>query len=147
METLRLGEAIKFGSKGNATGFMGAGWSTHQNSPTSTWSVDHVATLNLRLAGGAPRIKLTLEAAPFLSDDKVLRQEMNIYLNGSWIGFVHAEEFSATTHVFAGDLVNAAAGNLFSFVIPTARVPAKLGMGSDLRCLGFAFQSIALDRA
>ncbi len=147
MEMLRLGEAIKFGSNGNSAGFLGVGWSSHQDAPTATWSTDHVATLNLRLAGGAPRIKMTIEAAPFLADDKLLHQEMNIYLNGAWIGFVHAGEFSTTTHVFPGDLINAAAGNLFSFVIPTARVPARLGLGADLRCLGFAFQSLTLDRA
>lgn len=147
MEMLRLGEAIKFGSKGNCAGFLGVGWSTHQDSPTSTWTTDYVATLNLRLAGGAPRIKLTIDATPFLADDQVLHQEMNIYLNGAWIGFVHAGEFSTTAHVFPGDLINAAAGNLISLVVPTARVPAKLGLGADLRCLGFAFQTLTLDRA
>jgi hypothetical protein len=145
MGMLKLGESIKFGAKGNLTDFAGVGWSSHQDSPIATWSAEHVATLDARLPAGAPRVKLLVQASPFLCEGKIAFQQMNIYVNGLWVGFVHAEGFSRTAHVFAGDMLNAG-NNMLSFVIPTARVPAALGIGADERCLGFAFESVALER-
>ncbi len=146
MGMLRLGEAIKFGTEGNSGDFIGSGWSSLQDSPSATWTTDHVATLNIRLAAGAPRIKLLVEAEPFLADNKITHQEANIYINGLWAAFVRAEAYSQTAHVFSGDLLNAVGNNIIAFVMPTARVPAKMGIGSDERCLGFAFQTVTLER-
>jgi len=147
MEMLKLGETIQFGSKGNFFDFAGPGWASHDDTPGSTWTADHVATLNVGMLAAVPRIKMTLEAAPFLADGKISHQEMNIYLNGLWIGYVRSEDNFIETFLFPANWLDKRGENVFSFAIPTARVPAKIGAGPDMRCLGFAFQSLKFDPA
>lgn len=147
MAILKLGKSIKFGSNGNFSGFAVTGWTTYLDMPNSTWTVENVATLKVQLIGGASRVKMAVDATPYLAEGKLSHQEMNIYVNGLWLGFVHASEWSNTTHILLPGMMDMRGENLISFVVPTARIPASLGAGADQRCLGFAFQGVTFDRA
>ena len=95
---------------------------------------------------GAPRVRMTVDATPFLAEGKISHQEMNIYVNGLWLGFVHGDQWAANSFVIAPGMLDLRGESLISFVIPTARIPAKIGAGADQRRLGFAFQIVTFDR-
>jgi hypothetical protein len=147
MAILKLGEAIKFGTNGNFANFAGTGWTPYPDTPNSTWTVDYVATLKVQLLGAVPRVKMSVDATPFLVEGKISHQEMNIYVNGFWLGFVHAGEWAVNSFILSPSMMDGRGDSVFSFVIPTARIPAKIDAGADQRCLGFAFQGVTFDRA
>ena len=72
-------------------------------------------------------------------------QDLTVYLNGLWIGFIRAERPIALIARFpAAYLVHRE--NLLTFVMPNAACPREIGVGPDARRIGFAFQEIALGR-
>jgi hypothetical protein len=132
---------VTFGSRGNYGNWAGVGWSVPEYD--WTWMDGYQATLEFRAP--PPRFDqlLTVQVMPVQSQ---LRQFMDIYLNGRFIGILAGtpERTDQWTFPVRRKLFDLEDPNVFAFSCPHAVIPAEEGSGADQRRLSFAFLALTL---
>lgn len=141
MEHLALNERIGFGFDGNAAPYLGAGWSTTTEHALMTWTSETTAEFRFRAAAPRNDKKIVIEFDAFTHGDAVREQQVWVYLNGWFVGFVKATGYCRTTFNLRS-LQFATRGNVLSFVIPTAVSPSSVSLGEDARVLGICMKTI-----
>jgi hypothetical protein len=138
------GDAVAFGSQGNASKWQGSGWSAPE--ATSNWTVRHDAILTLT-PGSVPDgdVELTAQARAFTSPPSLPSQRVEISVNGEalgvWTVLAGVAEYKTVIPrrlLAAGQPVN------IRFGLPDARSPLSLQLSSDPRRLGINLSALRL---
>lgn len=127
------GKIIDFTKKGNATSYIGDGWSDPEEG--GTWTDSLNATLHFKLRPTKNDVMLALSCDPFLFANKITYQELTIYVNHLRAGLVIIEG----TTIFKmriPHLMLSPQNNRIDFYLPKATSPSSIEAGSDLRRLG-----------
>lgn len=142
---MSLGEKLLFGSSGTAVRFLGRGWD-ELGSDDGRWSVDHVADFLFELSP-PPQSDMTLdiEMVPFVRAPQLVRQSVEIYINGLWAGFFSARSPVTASTTIRTEMLRMRGTNVLSFVFPDACSSIELGIGKGARSFGFNFQSLRLN--
>jgi Sulfatase len=140
--TYNLGEAIRFGSRGNAAAYQSYGWGEAGHG--FTWTIGKRSTMAIPLPSSNPG-PLILEAtlSPLVVGGKLDRQLIGVYANGEKVGeWVAAEngQYKAAipARLSASGLIE------LRFDLPDATSLAQLGVNDDRAVLGLQMESIAL---
>ena len=133
---------IRFGETGDYRTYSPFGFAD-EPSADQTWSDAFVAGLVFLLSPARQRPHLVIEADPYVVAQRLPYQDLTVYLNGRWIGFVRAAQTIVLDCTFDNDYLSTR-DNRLCFVMPAASRPHDLGQGPDMRRLGFAFRSVVL---
>lgn len=139
MNTLGLGDSIVFGRNGNYMSFQPEGFGS-EDSSGYTWNDGYSASLKFQVVAPVDRISINVD--PYIAE-RVSSQDLFIYLNGLWIGFSRVRQ-ADVLQCPIGPRYVVPGQNVLAFVMPNATSPKEIGLGSDLRRLGFAFREIAV---
>jgi len=138
VQLLDLATGIDFGSVGNLKEFSPTGFSPVPEE-TSTWSESVRAELTFRLPPLRFDLHFSVHVHPYIVESAGLpTQECWIYLNGLFLQYCKLR-WSAEIAFDVTREQLAVRGNRLSFVMPNAASPSSLGIGNDIRRLGFAF--------
>ncbi len=137
--TINYNEPITFGANGGAVDLNCAGIDFSDSD--KSWTVAPVAELDVQLPFARQDVVVELEASPFLVPDKILAQNVFIYLGGLFVGFYKLKGHAIRAFPVNRSVVSGRATRL-SLVIPTATSPSALDLSEDLRELGIYLTSI-----
>jgi len=145
--TYPLGHVIDFGLLGDATRYCEVGWS--QSELWGTWTDGNVARLRIApVANEGIQLIFVARLLTFVNPLHV-RQHVDVLINGrlvnQWI-FDSPEETERTVRM-PPDLLYYPETIEITFVIPTARSPAELGLSDDSRRLGIGLVHARIDAA
>jgi len=131
---------IAFGAEGDYKPFAGDGWHPDDPGSTYTWA-SHNAILEMPIE--PVNVDLTLELDVIPAPAEGVRQELFVFVNGSFVAFFSASEAGAKTATLEARFFTEPR-TIFTFVMPRAVRLSDRGQSSDHRLLGLAFRSITL---
>jgi hypothetical protein len=125
------------------------GWATPEDS--HTWNNGTDAELDLAVQQVSGAMTMTITGHPFVKP-KHPHQSITIYANGYRLGFwrLKTEEVAYLTVVVQPEHWFRRGGHFVLnvvFSMPDSIVPSELGIGLDMREIGFCFNSIKLSPA
>lgn len=129
---------ILFAPWGEGRGhLLPGGWGEEEPDP-GVWSVSSMARMAFRLPRPRNQTFLAVELLPFIPCPGIASQLVEVQLNGRRLGELLMQEPKQQVAVFAVEqsLLAASPFAVLSFVMPRARSPQSLGLGSDSRSLG-----------
>jgi hypothetical protein len=145
--TYSLGQVIGFGLLGDATRYCEAGWS--QSELWGTWTDGDVAKLRIAPVAKAGIQLIFVARLRAFVNPRHVRQHVDVLVNGrfvdQWI-FDGAEDTDRMVRL-PSDVSYYPETIEITFIIPTARSPAELGLSDDSRRLGIGLVRACLDAA
>ncbi|NPV70653.1 MAG: sulfatase-like hydrolase/transferase [Firmicutes bacterium] len=134
------GSEIRFGEGGNAEHYQGMGWSLPEEG--FTWTDGESASLLIPIDPSQSDVVLKATLSPFIKGD-IDKQRVEIYVGedrlGEWVVAKPGEYEIVIPEALVRDSQLA-----IHFELPDSISPAVLGISSDGRDLGIAFQSLTI---
>jgi lysophospholipase L1-like esterase len=124
----------------SAQAYLGQGWGAPEAG--YRWTDGSVATLFFRSAAPGSGV-LRIRLQPFLRPPALARQRVGVELDGTPLGWFALS--SAEARELAIPVSGEARERALTLRLPDARSPASLGEAADLRRLGVAVASVALE--
>lgn len=143
---LKLNQALTFGKIGSIQDYEPFGFELSEAG--QSWTVQGMAgfTFAADAVAADPNLKIRLVVTPFLYDDRILQQQLYVYINGLLAGYA-ALTGHETLEFPIPRGATSTRGSRVCLVIPTAVSPKSLGISADLRQLGVAVTSVTLAAA
>lgn len=114
----------------------------------ASWTNMPEAGLQFRSPPAARDVELKITATPFAPNDrKIFSQPMNLFVNGRKIASFDLRDEQTVTAVIPRDIWNLYPVVSVVFHIPHAISPARLGMSSDPRILGWSIKKMVFEYA
>ncbi len=135
---------VQFSPQGSGMLYQGIGWHEAQTSGF-TWTREKRVELFLTVAPPQKDIILEMTLKPFLVKGKLDQQEVTVWVSNRAIKtllLTNPEMAVYRVIIPRGAVVGSKLSIVFQ--IPTATAPVDLNIGSDVRDLGFALQSMVL---
>lgn len=138
-----LGSKVRFGSGGDGTKFLGAGWSSPETG--HTWSDKNSAVLLLKLEPTSEPLTVRMQLSGLKKAPELPFQPVEVFANGTKIAdWEVGDEGEHTATVPAENITT---GPLrLELKIPKATTPKQLGMGNDERVLGVSIHALQIDK-
>ena len=140
----QYGAAIRFGTNGNADPFLGRGWSS-QNEAGLRWTHGQYAELHIPVHSPGSDIVLQATLMPYIYPERVPKQNIHVFANGTKIGEWMAKGKEPQT--FMATIPRRLVRNStirIGLQLPDAVSPRSIGAGSDARTLAIAMLTAAL---
>ena len=141
--TYEPGTIIHFGTGGEAEQYLGTGWSTAEKG--WRWTSETRSDIILPMKKPQSDLVLNLQFFPFLAQDTLDSQRLNISVNGNLVmnyTISHPKSQKIVVEIDRS-LLNENSQTL-TFDLPDARSPYETGDGNDIRTLGIAVQTLSL---
>lgn len=144
VQIYQLGTEIDFGENGNGRQYQTSGWGFAETD--FTWTNEKTASLTLPIKETDSDLIFTAYLRPFLPAGKITQQRVKITVNGSHIGnwTINKKESQKQSVVIPHRLISDGILNI-TFELPDAISPVELGTSKDIRVLGLAVKSVAID--
>ncbi|MEQ8168083.1 MAG: hypothetical protein ABRQ38_04235 [Candidatus Eremiobacterota bacterium] len=141
-EPYKTGERILFGNGGNGELYQLTGWSHPEDG--FTWTEGKKAELLLPVDNTSD-MTARVSVSPFLREDKIKSQKVNIYINGKKSGqwILKSPETSLQEFKIQKNLIKDKSVKI-TFELPDAKSPASLGISQDIRELAIQVWSILI---
>jgi hypothetical protein len=143
MEEYKWGEPVQFGVAGNATPYLGTGWTTPMS--RSSWNNGTEASLNFLLPPTQSELELEIHLKPFLFPGVLDRQRVRVSIGsveiGEWVLTENAFQrvrMTIPNESISGPNVKISLG------LPDAESPIQINAGADVRKLAIAVSSLRL---
>ena len=142
METYKKGERILFGTEGNGELYQVSGWSYSEAG--FTWTEGKKAALLLPVDTTSD-VTVKFSIAPFLAENKIKSQKVNIYINGKKSGqwILKSPETSLQEIKIPRKLIKDKSVKI-TFELPDAKSPASIGTSQDPRELAIQLWSVLI---
>ena len=140
--SLAYNTKITFGPTGGYLSLSPQGFAAGERN--YTWNAGYVASLRFRVPLARRDPVLALDLHPFIVPYKVAEQDLNIYINGLWVGFLRTTQPTRYECPFPREHLSSGT-NLLSFLMPRATRPIDIGASQDTRLLAFSFYGAALN--
>lgn len=137
------GTTIQFGVNGNAQRYQGRGWS--QPAARAEWTNGELAELHLRTKPAPGDMLLEVVMRPFLLEDRVTSQPVEVMLNGVSLAELEAnsEGYVMFRRRIPREDLQGEVQDL-AFRLPGCVSPVEVGAGGDRRCLGISVGQVRL---
>lgn len=137
------GTKIDFTENGDAEKYKNDGWSDPELE--FTWTEGNSAALKLTVYKPNADLRLTANVQPFLFEEKVEVQNVNIFGNGELLGnwIINESGFQDQHIIIPAEVIKNGWLNI-TFELPDAASPQELGLSEDNRILGLQFRSIRI---
>ncbi len=135
---LSIGDNITFGKNGNASRFLGGGWSDAEES--HTWSNARSAELSFTMTPYSGDVVMKAVVEPLIWGN-IKSQMVKVRINGRVACAWSVERYGTYVCDVKGGLLQGSGENRIVFEIPDATIP----VGLDHRMLGLNFYSLRFD--
>ncbi|MEQ8220731.1 MAG: hypothetical protein ABRQ37_00405 [Candidatus Eremiobacterota bacterium] len=141
-EQYKKGERILFGNGGNGELYQVTGWSHPEEG--FTWTEGKKAELSIPVDNTSD-VTVKVSIAPFLHENKIKSQKVNIYINGKKSGqwVLKSPEISLQEIKIPKNLIKDKSVKI-TFELPDAKSPAFLGINQDPRELAIQLWSVLI---
>jgi len=143
LPTYQPGTTIHFGIGGEAELYLGPGWSGPEKG--FTWTDGTRSSLILPMNAPQSNLLLNLKFSPFLTNNQLDHQRLNIWFNGHLIkNYTISKSGSQTIVVEIDRTLFSENIQTLNFELPDAISPYEIGNSKDTRTLGIAVQTFSL---
>ena len=137
---------LDFSRGGNASLYLGAGWSKAETDFTFTENIDSFVTFNTPIKSGLYALRITLGALVRKPD--IPTQDLNIIVNGIQVACIYFTEPHVQFHEckFLHEAFGQEPLTTVRFHHPDAARPVDFGINEDTRRLAFSFKRMTIVR-
>ena len=140
---IEFGQPISFGRRGIVRQLKCRGIDLDEALDQS-WTTEPVAEIELVLPFVRKGLAIEIAGTPFTVPGKISSQQLFVFINGLFAGFVLMTAFKTQRFSLSGSTVPFRETRL-TLVMPTAVSPASLQPSSDLRELGICLSSLTFE--
>lgn len=133
---------VVFGKEGNATAYMGEGWSGGEDG--FTWSIDDRSLLTFDTPPDASEYWLEMDVVPYVYPPALARQVLTIAVNGTEVRTFDPVPRTVIGCVIPGDRVRGQAKLVITLEHKRAARPSDVAGEDDQRRLAIAFRGLSL---